>query len=820
MDRTQETYKVAGASPTIKRPQPVASTDTYATGNLGVPRISLHDIRDETFVERCLSYLFGTEQYVELRRQLVLLRETLKNYASREQNRHIICSGSIGEGVAYPKSDDDLMLSQMNCRVVMTYREATRAGDLLMVLSEFCPGYCRLLDVKGSYPDYFVYTIHEMPFVSSTLWKQYFTGEGEHIHGPCQSRTIGYGEYDIAVCIPCCTWPDIANDWVIRERPYSWPSCETIQNIIHNGCHVVPIGDADSPYADHEWRISFSVAERTLMYSFNHAQFLVYNLLRLTLKRVIAEAFPEVLCSYFMKTTLFYTAENTPKQLWQMHNLESCFKVCLSVLYDYVDHIYCPNYFIPEYNMIKRKINHSNRHQILDIVRTVYRIGVVGIICLSGESACLDASLSAAIMEYKLDKEFMCSFHLRKSVGAINIFLNNLPHENIACGMLNLYKYWSVFMYNTTILESELIYIIWNKGINACCLKLMDQLFTSSEMNKQDYQLYKTLEALLRIGYRGDVTTGKLTMATYLYMVGKTDSALYVIRQLLSEYPPYAIDVNRNELKKQAYKDVMCGRGYTMNYKIRHAHAPPYRLYKGCLNAFPSPLKIWIGLMDNIPLDPLVYAYFLESLCHAQHQNVIRLMKSLRCLVNHLDYLKVYDDIVNTRMYVGIINLPPVFKGVNACTTYKHLLILTGQKAIHCKYDVIIGLKNKGGVLQQLQAAAPTTKPQNTQCKADEHRKRRIRDKERQRTTQKHQTKRTTHKPTRQMGNRCRLRTAICHGNSRRCGYPELRAHNPPTFPITQRSRRTYNCGVKQPPHRQMTTHKQDRKTQGPKQHR
>ncbi|KAK3083525.1 hypothetical protein FSP39_024753 [Pinctada imbricata] len=50
MDRTQENYKVAGASPTIKRPQPVASTDTYATGNLGVPRIILHDIRDETFV--------------------------------------------------------------------------------------------------------------------------------------------------------------------------------------------------------------------------------------------------------------------------------------------------------------------------------------------------------------------------------------------------------------------------------------------------------------------------------------------------------------------------------------------------------------------------------------------------------------------------------------------------------------------------------------------------------------------------------------------------------------------------------------------------
>ncbi|KAK3103687.1 hypothetical protein FSP39_021035 [Pinctada imbricata] len=51
------------------------------------------------------------------------------------------------------------------------------------------------------------------------------------------------------------------------------------------------------------------------------------------------------------------------------------------------------------------------------------------------------------------------------------------------------------------------------------------------------------------------------------------------------------------------------------------------------------------------------------------------------------------------------------------------------------------------------------------------------------------------------MGNRCRLRTAICQVNSRRCGYPGLRAHNPLTSPVTQRSRRTYKCGVKQPPH-------------------
>ncbi|KAK3104639.1 hypothetical protein FSP39_006841 [Pinctada imbricata] len=37
---------------------------------------------------------------------------------------------------------------------------------------------------------------------------------------------------------------------------------------------------------------------------------------------------------------------------------------------------------------------------------------------------------------------------------------------------------------------------------------------------------------------------------------------------------------------------------------------------------------------------------------------------------------------------------------------------------------------------------------------------------------------------------RCRLRTAICYENNKRCSYPGLPAHNPPTFPIIQRSQR------------------------------
>ncbi|KAK3087677.1 hypothetical protein FSP39_009040 [Pinctada imbricata] len=516
---------------------------------------------------------------------------------------------------------------------------------------EFSPGYCRLLDVWRSYNHHLINVINEMPFVSSSLWTQLFANEGQYIHGPCLSETVGNHEFDCALCIACYTWPDIAINWVLRDRSYDWPSCEMIRGIIRNGCHVVPVGDPDSPYCDHEWRVSFSVAERTLMHSLNHAQFLVYNLLRLTLKRVIEKTLPGVFCSYFMKTTLFYTIENTSMELWHVEYVERCIKLCISVLYDYVYHIYCPNYFIPEYNMIKRKVNHTNRHQMLDVLRMVYTTDITGILHLSGESPCLDASLSPTRMEYKLDTEFMFSDHLNKSLADIDRFFHLIPREKIEWCAFNLCAFWGL----VKTIKSELMHIIWNAGINAYCMKMMYFLSASLKRNKQNYRLKRKLEALLRIGFRANVTTGKLTLATHMYMVGKIEFALNIIRRLLSEYPPYAIDVSGDEFKEQVYKDAMCGRAFTINYKVRQCYAPLYCLYKQYLSVFPSSLKIWITIMNIIDFDPLTYAYFIESLCHFQNKSKILLMKSLRCLVDHIGNLEFSEDIFDIRMCVGIL---------------------------------------------------------------------------------------------------------------------------------------------------------------------
>ncbi|KAK3083409.1 hypothetical protein FSP39_021849 [Pinctada imbricata] len=596
-----------------------------------------------------LSFLFGTEEYVSLRRDLVLLREELNSYKFRDVRRRFICSGSLGEGVAYPRSDDDVMMYNTNTRVVKSYREATQRYDLLMVPSESSPGYCLLLDVNQSYPVNIIHVINEMPFLSSSLWKQYDLQEGESIHGPCRSQIVCDYEYDRAECIYFPSWPDIANNWILRNRIQSWPSHDIMRNIIMQGCHVVPIGDQSSFYHEHEWRISFSMAERTLMHSLNHVQFLTYNLLRLCLKRIIAKGSPDVLCSYFMKTTLFYTAENTPSQLWQVENIDTCFKTCLSVLYDYVYHIYCPNFFIPEYNMMKRKVNHTNRQPLLDIIRSLHDIGIVGTIHLCGESGCLDERISFSSIESNLDFEFVNS-------ALFNLILSSLLH------IISTTDIYGVLFKLFRLLQSynacETANIMFRYSIIFCCQQLIDRLLIQLRINKRNYRLHKRIETLLRIGYRVDVTTGKLTAATYMYLIGKTESALSHIRRLLSEYPPYALACRSNNDTLVAYMDVMCSRGYTIGYKVRQAYALRHRLIENVLNALPQPLRILISTFpDNIsvPLEPLSYTYVLESLCYIRLQNFALLKKSTRCLVDRLDDLTDNYYIVFTRMYIGII---------------------------------------------------------------------------------------------------------------------------------------------------------------------
>ncbi|KAJ8311723.1 hypothetical protein KUTeg_011078, partial [Tegillarca granosa] len=151
------------------------------------------------------------------------------------------------------------------------------------------------------------------------------------------------------------------SEWITRRRHNWWPSSDLIQDIVQDGCLLVPFGNPYSQESHLQWRISFSLAETKLVHSFNHNQYLCYGLLKLFLKHAINSntQVKDSLCSYFLKTSLFYCIEKE-NIVWNQENLLDCFSSCLGRLITWIWDENSLNYFIKNNNKIEGKICKSN----------------------------------------------------------------------------------------------------------------------------------------------------------------------------------------------------------------------------------------------------------------------------------------------------------------------------------------------------------------------------------------------------------------------------------------------------------------------------
>ncbi|XP_052083522.1 cyclic GMP-AMP synthase-like [Mytilus californianus] len=180
------------------------------------------------------------------------------------------------------------------------------------------------------------------------------------------------------MCFHCKTWVSPATKWITRSSN-SWPSHDVKQGIIKHGVLVVPIGVKGSPKEDLQWRVSFSVGEKLLINTFTHTQLLCYALLKIILKDVIATNLEckDLLCSYFLKTIIFWISEELPQSIWKPGNIIPCFMICFSRLVYCVEHSVCFHYFIPENNMFENKIEGRGREILLEKLYSLYSYGCI-----------------------------------------------------------------------------------------------------------------------------------------------------------------------------------------------------------------------------------------------------------------------------------------------------------------------------------------------------------------------------------------------------------------------------------------------------------
>lgn len=344
-----------------------------------------------------LNLRMGFDKSIEIRRKSQEFEVSMKKRISNPYIEEIV-TGSKADGFLHGKSDKDILHIFKDVKIldleekVVQYNKMGRKITLKINkdLEYWEEGYVLLKYISGgidTLPKH-VQCINNSKlngFVSSHRFKESvldmrkneFLNNNYFIHGPCISYCGLLTDVDIAHSFECNFWPLQAKEWI--RRPRLWPSQELVTEIVQNGCHVVPLGPLKSVKDDLCWILSFNNAEQRLVFAFNHTQFLCYGLLKAVMKECIQKmkGYPEnTLCSYFIKTLMFWIIQDTAIDLWQPNNILICYVVCLVRLLVWVNNEECPNFFIPSRNMFKAKVTKQTKKHLLNTMAEVFKMGV------------------------------------------------------------------------------------------------------------------------------------------------------------------------------------------------------------------------------------------------------------------------------------------------------------------------------------------------------------------------------------------------------------------------------------------------------------
>lgn len=157
------------------------------------------------------------------------------------------------------------------------------------------------------------------------------------------------GGIDMVPSLRCPGWPQVAWDWVERDR--KWPSPDVVEKVVQEGFHLVVKPPKNGGNPECNFRISFSHAEYLLSQEMNEVQRGCYCCLK-KFHRTYLSKDPEGLVSFHLKTLLLWTIEETGAEVWTESNRVECFmKLCRNLL-QALTKKELPHFFVRSYNLL------------------------------------------------------------------------------------------------------------------------------------------------------------------------------------------------------------------------------------------------------------------------------------------------------------------------------------------------------------------------------------------------------------------------------------------------------------------------------------
>ncbi|CAC5366520.1 unnamed protein product [Mytilus coruscus] len=567
----------------------------------------------------------GTEIDIRTRQRLFIISDNIENEFSSHQIK--ISSGSLAEGLDLPGSDIDIMYVNKieEADIIQNVRSIKRPIHRTTYVMETDidhPGFTRLRLVaekkKGSF---FV------PFAGKSLYlrvnpfvemnKQSIPTMAVFKHGPClsdQNQMI-----DFAFCLRSKYLPHNAIPWAYRHRR-QWPPNIVIDRIIDYGCLMVPIGPKNESNYDFLWRLSFSIAEKILVHSFNFTQLLCYGLLKLTLKNIINRDndAKELLCSYFLKTALFWVSEEEDIETFQLPKLYFCFSLCLDKLISWVNICYCPNYFIPEHNMFLEKINQSNNKILLCVLESIKCGGIDGLITNLFQLDNANHRISRTNSE---SSSVMLEFLFYRLNGS-----TSAPIDIQSC--------FKGLALTESFIKSESSTFI----VNACkyhyaeISQYISQLLPSPNTRDNTYNIHKRYHRHLQDGIKTDAVSGWLLYASFHYVIGQYNVTLRLTDYVLSRCTPDMRKIGHEQHREKNYynsKNVHSTLTLIERMKICIVDSVTYLQHSSII---PEELQLEVKESPCFTVPPVILSHCLRFLCYHHLGDISKSQQALHSL--------------------------------------------------------------------------------------------------------------------------------------------------------------------------------------------
>ena len=592
----------------------------------------------------------GSEMDIRIRQNMLLIRDKIRNKVNT--NITTVSSGSLAEGLNLPGSDMDIMRVLNNVQVIQNgqyMHRSARYTNLLMVYDMEFPGFSRLKYIPNSdHEDGLIYTAGECfvkttngMYLSNISFIRNLIEERIDcklsIHGPCLSNKDG--SLDVATCFHLHSWPRQAEQWIYRRRPGQWPIDILINEIVNYDCILVPIGPKEIHNNELLWRISFSMAEKQLSHSMNYTQILCYALLKLSLKNIIDrnDKVKGLLCSYFMKTAVFWLSEEISTNAFQLHNLFQCYFLCLDKITSWVKCCYCPNYFIPEHNMFRGKITRSKNCQLLNVLERLR----------NGEREV-----------FTVNTLFNSEAVLHESSIKLEVFWYKVNNNDIEVDIENGYTLLS-FIKSLTMSQSSNILSGLCRYYYAVISQNIVHKLPFPTTNIHIAHVIRRYHKHLHDGTKSDAVTGWLLYASFYYVLGQYNITLKIIDHVLSCCTPDMIMLGMafytTDDIKYYKENVGCSK-ITLNEKMRLATiSSVWYVKKSTLIPHELKLEVQDG---NFYVPPVVMSHCLKFLCYHHLYDIVNRQQSLRDLYLTIKarYFVPKNQLSNPLTILGVCN--------------------------------------------------------------------------------------------------------------------------------------------------------------------